>query len=235
VLHPVASTSPLPPTSGESARLRRKIELVLPALLDASRRLTSHPRIAKLYPEYLFMTHCVIRASVPLMETAHERAERLASGDPAARALALYLEKHVPEERDHDAWLLDDAAAIGLEPAAMLARPPSPSVAAVVGAQYYWILHYHPVALLGYIAVLEGYPPSPELVEGLVARIGLGRDAFRTIAAHAELDPGHRDELDAMLDGLSLTPEQSAAVGLSAMYTVQMLGRALDEISDGAG
>jgi len=41
-----------------------------------------------------------------------------------------------------------------------------------VGAQYYWIHHFHPVALLGYIAVLEGRPPSPTLVEELIERTG---------------------------------------------------------------
>ena len=41
-----------------------------------------------------------------------------------------------------------------------IARPPAPAVAALVGAQYYWVLHHHPVALLGYIGLLEGYPPG---------------------------------------------------------------------------
>ena len=34
------------------------------------------------------------------------------------------------------------------------------TAAALVGAQYYWIRHVHPVALLGYVMLLEGYPPS---------------------------------------------------------------------------
>ena len=29
---------------------------------------------------------------------------------------------------------------------------PSPAVAALVGSQYYWLLHHHPVALLGFVA-----------------------------------------------------------------------------------
>ena len=38
---------------------------------------------------------------------------------------------------------------------------PPPSVAGLVGSQYYWILHHHPVAFLGYVALMEGYPPTP--------------------------------------------------------------------------
>jgi Iron-containing redox enzyme len=220
--------------SGAAATLRRKIGLVLPRLLEASDRLLAHPLIRELYPEYLFTSHCVIRASVPLMETAKARADELAPADPVAKALGPYLEEHIPEELDHDEWLLDDLDVLGVDRAEVLGRPPSPTVAALVGAQYYWILHYHPVALLGYIAVFEGYPPSPEMIDGLVARTGYSRDAFRTMIGHAELDPGHRDELDRLLDRLALTREQSTVVGLSAMYSVQTFATAIDEVVDEA-
>ncbi len=220
-------------TKTESERLRGKIELALPALIGSSRRLILDPRVAQLYPEYLFTLHCVIRASVPLMETAHERAVELAEGDPVSTLLAPYFEDHIPEERDHDEWLLDDLEVLGRDRSSILARPPSPTVAAVVGAQYYWILHYHPVALIGYIGVLEGYPPSIEMLDDLVDRTGHDRAAFRTLIAHAELDPGHRDELDALLDRLPLTQEQSTVMGLSAISSIEMLARALDEVRDG--
>jgi hypothetical protein len=220
-------------TKTESERLRGKIELALPALIGSSRRLILDPRVAQLYPEYLFTLHCVIRASVPLMETAHERAVELAEGDPVSTLLAPYFEEHIPEERDHDEWLLDDLEVLGRDRSSILARPPSPTVAAAVGAQYYWILHYHPIALLGYIGVLEGYPPSIEMLDDLVDRTGHDRAAFRTLIAHAELDPGHRDELDALLDRLPLTQEQSTVMGLSAISSIEMLARALDEVRDG--
>jgi hypothetical protein len=217
----------------ESTRLRGKIELVLPELVGASERLMRDPRIAALYPEYLFTVHCIIRASVPLMETAQRRSRELAPKDPVSTALDPYFEEHIPEERDHDEWLLGDLEVLGKGRSSVLARPPSPTVAVAVGAQYYWILHYHPVGLLGYIALLEGYPPSPELLDELAERTGYDEAAFRTLAAHAELDPGHRDELDAVIDALPVTEEQSTVMGLSAISSVQMLARAVDEVRDG--
>jgi hypothetical protein len=220
-------------TARESERLRGKIELVLPELIGASRRLVDDARIPDLYPEYLFTLHCVIRASVPLMEVASDRARKLAKDDPVCEILAPYLDEHIPEERDHDEWLLEDIEVLGEDRSSVLLRPPSPTVAAAVGAQYYWILHYHPVALLGYIALLEGYPPSIELVDELVDRTGHSRASFRTLIAHAELDPGHRDELEAVLDHLPVTREQSTVMGLSAIYSVRMLARAIDELRDG--
>jgi len=213
-----------------SERLHRKIGLLLPAALDAGERLMSHPRVRELYPEYLFTSHCVIRASVPLMETGRDRASSLADNDPVSAELAPYLEQHIPEELDHDEWLLDDLEVLGRDRAAILARSPSPTVAALVGAQYYWIHHYHPVALLGYIALLEGYPPSPEMVDRLVASTEYPRNAFRTMLAHAELDPGHREELDALVDRLPVSDEQTAVIGLSAMSSVSLYTRALEEV-----
>jgi hypothetical protein len=214
-------------------RLRVKLGFVMPGVADASRRLNEHPRVRELYPEYLITTHGVIRASVPLMEAARDRARAMAVADPGdgvASGLETYLDAHIPEERGHDEWLLDDLELLGYERAFVLAQPPPPTVAAVVGAQYYWILHHHPVAILGYIAVLEGYPPSPELTEALIERTGHPRKAFRTMLAHGVLDPRHRDDLDAAIDPLPLTPEQEGVIGVSALSTARLLTQLLDEV-----
>jgi hypothetical protein len=112
----------------------------------------------------------------------------------------------------------------------VLSRPPSPAVAALVGAQYYWILHYHPVAVLGYVAVLEGYPPSDRLLADWIDRTGYDERAFRTLRLHGELDAGHSAELDELLDRLPVTHEQSTVIGLSALHTVEALVRVYDEI-----
>jgi hypothetical protein len=218
-----------------SQRLRAKLGFVVPGLVAASERMNGHPRIRELYPEYLVVTHGVIRASVPLMEAARDRAVTLAETDPVAAGLADYLNTHIGEERDHDEWLVDDLAVLGRDRAAVLRRMPSPTVAAVVGAQYYWILHHDPVAVLGYIAILEGYPPSKELIEDLIARTGHPRRAFRTMLAHGVLDPRHRDDLDAAIDALPLMPEHEALIGVSALWSARMLTRMLEEVVDGRG
>jgi hypothetical protein len=214
--------------------LRTKIDLAIGPWAAACRRLAAHPRLPEVWPEYLITTHTIIRSTVPIMQMAEERARVLASDDPVAVGVAAYFDAHADEEKDHDLWLLEDLELIGVDRDVVLARVPSPAVASLVGAQYYWILHYHPVTLLGYIAVLEGYPPTGAMIDALVARTGYERDAFRTLSAHGELDPHHREELDEALDSLPLTPEQSTAVGTSAMYTVHMLTRAIDEILDKA-
>jgi hypothetical protein len=213
----------------ESRLLRDKLQLVLPALLGAGRRLFAHPRIPELYPEYLFMSHAVIRASVPLMEAACRRAQALRD-DAVADLVAEYFAAHIEEERGHDDWLLEDLAAIGVPPEETLTRPPSPTVAAFVGSQYYWIEHYHPVGLLGYVALLEGYPPIASDIESLRRRTSYGPEAFRTLSLHAELDPRHGEELDAVIDSLPLTPRQRTVLGLSAISSVQQMTKAVQEV-----
>jgi heme oxygenase-like protein len=213
----------------EGERLRWKIDLVFPEYAGAVRKLVTHPRISDLYPEYLFTLHCIMRAGVPLMEAAMGRAHAAADHDPVSATLATYLERHIDEERGHDEWLLEDMESLGQDRSTILSRPPSSTVAAMIGAQYYWIHHYHPVALMGFLAPLEGHPPTTELIEDLILRTGHDRRAFRTLLLHAELDPEHGEEIDRMLDDLVLTPEQSTVLGVSAMHTVHLLARATDE------
>jgi hypothetical protein len=220
-------------TIGESRLLRAKLELALPMLLAAGRRLVRHPSIRELYPEYLFMSHCVIRASVPLMERARERARAL-RGDAVAKIVAEYFDTHIDEERGHDEWLLQDLASLGIAREWALTRPPPATVAELVGAQYYWVEHYHPVALLGYVALLEGYPPVATEIEDLRQRTGYGPQAFRTLSLHAELDPHHGEELDAVLDSLVLTEQQRSLLGMSAIASVQGMTSAVNEVVDKA-
>lgn len=213
-----------------SARLRAKIELVLPAMQDAITRFWRSPRLDELYPEYLCTLHSTIRSTVPLMELALDRAKLLSPHDPAARGVAAYLAKHIREEAGHDEWVREDLAAIGHDPDEPLRRIPPAAVATLVGAQYYWITHYHPVCLLGHIAVLEGYPPARGFAATLAARTGYPLTGFRTIARHAGLDVRHRDELIQTLDDLPLPADLHAALGLSALHTVRSATQVIETV-----
>jgi hypothetical protein len=221
----------MPPKTTESRRLRGKLELVLPALLATGRRLISHPGLRGIYPEFLIMTHGIMRASVPLMETALTAARTL-QNDQVAVLLADYLEHHIPEERGHDDWLLTDLESIGIPRDQVLSRIPTPTIAALVGSQYYWVRHVHPVGLLGYIAMFEGYPPARQDIDRVQAATGYGPEAFRTLLLHADLDTQHGDDLDDLLDSLPLTDQQRTLMGLSAISSVQLMTQAWQELLD---
>jgi hypothetical protein len=226
----VTVTSTRSGSATASARMRQKIELAIGPFAAACTAFVDHPRIAELWPAYLMTLHAIIRATVPLTEAAARQASALPDDDPLAAPLTQYLETHVDEELNHDGGLLDDLEVLGVDRAEVLGRMPSPAVAALVGCQYYWALHYHPVAVLGYIAVREGYPPTPELIETLIDRTGYPRAAFNMFAEHGELDPGHRARLDRTIDELPLTHEHEAVIGLSAITTAGLGAQSMEEI-----
>ena len=213
-----------------SARVRARIALATPALAAPYARLHESPHLASLYPDYLVFLHTVIRASVPLMVDA---AERLSSmpGDPLTATLRSYFDRHIPEEEGHDEWLLQDLQVLGRSREDVLATVPSVHVAEGVGAQYYWIRHHHPVALLGYIAVLEGQPPTIARVRDWMVRTGLPEAAFTTLDRHAIADPQHNDELNALLDSLPLSESHLKCICLSGMATAGSLARALEDVA----
>ena len=205
-----------------SQTLRWKIDIVRPDLSEAAGAIWNHARLAELFPDFLFTVHSVIRATVPTMQAASEAAALRAASDPVAAQIAPYLAHHAREERNHDEWMLDDLKALGVNRDQVIRRMPSPAVAALVGSQYYWVHHYHPVAYLSYIAVLEG-PPSVEFLEQTLARTGLPREAFGTQFLHARLDVHHVRDFDAMLDGLPLERWHEDILGVNAFHTVHLL------------
>jgi hypothetical protein len=219
-----------PAMMGAGRVLRTKIALLLPPLQAAAGRVWDTAPAGERYIGYLSVMHAVIRASVPLMQAAARRCAT-ADGDPVALPLREYLHGHIAEERGHDDWIAADLAAAGEDPDRCIARIPPAGVAALVGAQYYWIEHYHPVTLLGYIATLEGNPPKPELVDHLMGATGLPTSAFRTLRAHAELDPGHAAAVFALLDDLVLTTGQRQAIDRSALHSLLQATRIMADLA----
>lgn len=213
-----------------SERLRAKLDLAYPALRVHAERIWSSPAVRDLYPAYLRTMHAVVRAAVPLMTAALERARALAGEDRVAAGLAAYLAHHVDEERGHDAWLLSDLEATGADPDEPLRRMPSARVATLVGAQYYWLEHHHPVSLLGHIAAIEGHPPPVGFARRLQELTGYPSEAFRAIERHERLDIRHRRELYEAIDGLPLSRADERVVGISALHTVEAIADVLDEI-----
>ncbi len=215
---------------GHSARLRLTVQLAAPRLDGLSRCFWTDPRLGTLFPEYLLTLYASMRATVPLLEAGAERARTMAGDDPVAAALVPYFIEHAREELHHDDWLLEDMRLLGMDPSVARTRHAPPDVAAMIGAQYYWMHYSHPIALLGCFAVLEGSPPEVETLDEVVARTGLPREALRTLYQHALLDPHHRDDLDAVLDDLPLEPEHAAILGISALTVMDQLGGILERL-----
>jgi hypothetical protein len=144
--------------------------------------------------------------------------------------LAEYLDHHITEELHHDEWLIDDLESIGVSRDDIMNQVPSPTVASLAGAQYYYIYHYRPVAILGYIARLEAYPPTEEQIVAARQATGYDDGAFGCLRTHAEDDPHHRDELFGVLDELPLDERDITAITTNAMATAERCSIMIGEI-----
>lgn len=208
--------------------LRAVVDLVRPDLSRAARLMWSAEPALERYRQWLSVAHDLVCATAPLL--AEAAAESLRRGE---HALAAYYAAQLTDETGHEEWLREDFAAAGGDPAQWTERVPAPAAARLAGAQYYWLRHAHPVALIGHIAVLEWHPPRAELAAELARRTGLPSDAFRTIARHAELDGEHGRRLDELLGALALRPAQHQLITTSAITSAEGLVALMTDIGGG--
>lgn len=218
-----------------SRLLRSKISLFSSALFAEADRFWNNADFPRVYRTYLCHAHSIVRATVPLMRAAIESLKQPRyADDPLAPPMIRYLEQHAEEETGHDEWLLDDAEALGMSRSEVLTWRPGQNSSHIVGAQYYWIHHYHPVAFLGYIAVMEGDPASYKFFENVAIRNNLPMEAISSFLYHSKIDPTHKADLDRLVDNLPLGPEETELIGLSALRTIQYLTTLLQQVNEAA-
>lgn len=222
----------MPPTT-HSDVLWSKIHLAEQRLSAASDRFWNHPNLASLYPPFLIQLHHIVCGGLDLMTFAAARAATL-THDPSAAIAATYLRHHIEEEQDHAGWLLNDIATLGIDPSQVHTTPPLPSVISLLGERYFWIAHSHPVAVFGYLIVLEGSPPLVHQLDEIQRRTQLPADSFRCLRSHAEDDPAHLADLNRTLDSMPLSPQQSSRIALEAFATIDAVADLLDHFSASA-
>jgi pyrroloquinoline quinone (PQQ) biosynthesis protein C len=221
------------PTVRNSEIVRAKIALFGGRLGHTAARLWSHPQFPRIYREYIFQSYSIIRASVPLMQAAEQACAKPCHADDAVlQGFGHYLHKHIPEETGHHEWILDDGEALGLNRAEIPERLPKESATQLVGVQYYWIHHYNPIALAGYIATMEGNPDPVEFIEALATRTKLPLKCFSSFLYHAKIDHRHRRELDEVLDALPLTSAHLELIGISSLRTIRQMTGILEDVID---
>ncbi|THK38981.1 hypothetical protein EHS39_05225 [Ensifer sp. MPMI2T] len=210
-------------TQANSDFVRGRIELCLPALKAAFDDLWRTEPQREMTIAFLVLLHQIMRASVPLMQLAAERCDQLAGTERLVPSLGKYYRHHISEEQHHDTWALEDLETTGCDPQGILSITPSVEVARLVGTQYYWVQHHHPLMLLGYIAVLEAFPPADSRIDEIRDRSGLPESTFRTLRIHGDLDPTHSAEIDQTFNALPLDHNHLAMVGLSVLHSCDAL------------
>lgn len=214
--------------ASHSLRLRSILSMAQPRLTSLIHDVWFHPRLRELYPEFLFATYGVTVSSAPAMRTAAELCASKDSG-PLELWLKDYYLEHAMEEEDHGKWLLEDLNSLGISRSRVFERIPYPSVAALVGSQYYWMKHVHPIAYLGFIAVLEA-PTELQFLKEISDRSGIPWKSMSCHVRHAELDEDHIVEFDAMLDSLPLNTEHQDLITVSAISTIGYLEQVFSDV-----
>ncbi|MGZ6908741.1 MAG: iron-containing redox enzyme family protein [Acidimicrobiia bacterium] len=217
---------------GAGQHLKTRVALLMIPVGAMARRIATNDPAPDTYAAYLQSLYTSIRASVPMLEAAERVAVERSPTDPVAAGIVDYLREHIEEERHHDEWVLDDYAATGRDPDELLTQAGSPTVAAMVGSVYYWIHHAHPIAMLGYCAVLEGFPPTGALIEEFQNGTEYPDTVFSTLRHHATIDVAHGAELFGLLDDLPVTAEQEALLAAVALQTANLTISMGEEILD---
>ncbi len=191
------------------------------------------PKVKTIFLEYLITVHTMIRASEPLLQTAADEARRRCElGDQSCAGLAEFYLAHKEEERDHAQWLLDDIQAMGVAPEVVLQRQPSHEVAALIGSQYYWILHYHPGFLMAAMLIFEGYPMERSGVLRIQQLTGLPDQAFRTLMVHTDLDVMHSADLFRFLETCALPDDIFKGLATSAIQICAMAAKVFKALGE---
>lgn len=204
-----------------SQRLNAKLDRIAPFMFSEASQIWQGQDPRFMYPHYLATMHGVVRSAVSLMDAAIEQAKETAKTDPICAALIPYFQHHREEERGHDEWLLEDLEETGHPRSMATDGIPPAETAHLVGAQYYWIKHVHPVTLMGHMAAIEGYHPPKGFAAQLFQLTGYPSGAFKAIRRHEVLDIQHKADLHALLDQLPLTVQHQNYITISALHTMR--------------
>ena len=216
-------------SSNHFERLRAKTQFISNRAFHTNQIFRDHPKLSQICTDYIIFNHCVARATIPLMEQVVKKAKEI-TDDPVCPPLIEYMQQHIEEEKDHDKWFARDLGALGISEQELANRMPSPNIAALIGSQYYWVNHHHPVAFMGYICSTEAYPPTEESVQELIDKSQLPAAGFDTLMLHAKIDQGHKHEIVDHLNDLPLTPWHEDIIQMSAFQTFRYLALITEDI-----
>jgi heme oxygenase len=146
--------------------------------------------------------------------------------------LARYLLHHAGEEQGHDAWALQDLDDLGVGEMEALTARPVPACAGLVGYTHFLAGHANPVALFGWMYVLEAVGSDLGTIAGrqLVAALGDKASAVRFVAGHGVADADHATELADQIERYVTAAADRADVVYAAEVVADLFLRMYREI-----
>ncbi|WP_438007368.1 iron-containing redox enzyme family protein [Sorangium sp. So ce321] len=195
----------------------------------AAHRLYDGTATAAEYAAFLEQIYHYVRWTRPLCAKAGARLGARCTGDPGETGaadgrgiLADLLLRKAEEESGHEQWALDDLAALGRDPEAVVRAEPAPATQAYIAWSRYTAEAGAPEAFLGTAYVLEALSVhrAGDVAARLMARARIPgiAGAVRFLQGHADADQGHVRELAELLATIPC-PAAREAILLSARVT----------------
>ena len=206
------------PQANFDVTLRTMIDLLIPGTSIKAQQIFNDDLTKDTYINYLVDLYHMVVAVCPQMQMAHDALVKRGSDEDLK--VAEYLKRHIEEEKDHDLWVIDDLNNLGVDGKQLVLRPAKNEVVNMVGSVYYHLFHQDPVSLLGYLAVGETYPVSPNNIDIILKVPGIDKSCVNTLIQHADIDVEHSAEFYEFIRTVSFTERQQQAILASVKATL---------------
>lgn len=143
--------------------------------------------------------------------------------DNSSGILRAYFQKHLAEETGHADWLIEDLKNEVID----VCQIPIHFLAQEITDYQYHLIKKDAVNLLGYMAVLEGFPMPFENV-ALLERLH-GKNLLRTLKLHSEEDIEHGQEIWEIIDKVNEPKILENAI--CTAYDCREIARYLEDVN----
>jgi pyrroloquinoline quinone (PQQ) biosynthesis protein C len=210
--------------------------ITLVEMTDANRReLESVPKVHSMihhglslreYQAFLHDLYHIVWHFCPTMAVAAARC------DDRNRGVRLELYERIGEEKGHEAWVLEDIAAIGGDVQEAGRNPPSVPVQAMIAFNYFSAERVHPCSVLGMLYTLEVVSSvyGGRVADSIARALGREVDAggFKFLSSHAALDVDHMAKLNILVKSIADPVAQEAIINSTRVNFFQF-GRMFSE------
>ena len=166
------------------------------------------------YLAFLGQAYHHVKHTVPLLMACGGRLpERL---EWLREAIGEYIE----EEMGHQEWILNDIKAAGGDSEAVRHATPLPATEIMVAYAYDTIMRRNPVGFFGMVLVLEGtsIALATSAAAAIQAATGLPNTAFSYLTSHGELDVGHVDFFEKLMNRLDREEDQQCVIHCGQIF-----------------
>jgi pyrroloquinoline quinone (PQQ) biosynthesis protein C len=143
--------------------------------------------------------------------------------------LAQYLLNHAGEERGHNEWAHADLRTLRVDDDKIVSQRANPACAAMIGYTYYIAGYGNPVALYGWMYILEavGADLGPDAAGGLKKKY---QECMHFVDGHAVADQQHAQELHDHIQKYVKLPEDKADVLHAAEVSADLYVRMIEQL-----